>query len=116
MTSDRKKPGVALWATVVVMCLPILYVLSFGPALSFCRHGLSARVSSIYWPVGRLMVYGPRSISTPLTWYVSATSDSLPEWIVDCPLDPEYPHDHDFDGPPGLYIPVGNGVWTVVAD
>src|SRR6516165_8044831 len=26
MTTDRKKPGVAFWATVVVVCLPALYV------------------------------------------------------------------------------------------
>jgi hypothetical protein len=29
--TDRKKPGVAFWATVVVVGLPLLYVLSFGP-------------------------------------------------------------------------------------
>src|SRR5262245_14028997 len=32
MTSDRKKPGVAFWVTVVVVALPLVYVLSFGPA------------------------------------------------------------------------------------
>jgi hypothetical protein len=30
--SDRKKPGVAFWATAVVVCLPVLYILSIGPA------------------------------------------------------------------------------------
>ena len=31
MTSDRKKPGVAFWATVVVTSV-VMYVLSSGPA------------------------------------------------------------------------------------
>jgi hypothetical protein len=30
--TDRKKPGVAFWETVVVVSIPLLYVLSFGPA------------------------------------------------------------------------------------
>jgi hypothetical protein len=30
MTGDRKKPGVAFWTTMV-LSLPVLYVLSFGP-------------------------------------------------------------------------------------
>jgi hypothetical protein len=30
MTSDRKKPGVAFWATVVVVCV-VAYTLSWGP-------------------------------------------------------------------------------------
>src|SRR5438045_1695812 len=34
MSEDRKKPGVAFWATVVVVALPMLYVLSMGPV---CR-------------------------------------------------------------------------------
>jgi hypothetical protein len=31
--TDRKKPGVTFWATVVVVCLLVLYPLSIGPAL-----------------------------------------------------------------------------------
>jgi hypothetical protein len=32
MTPDRKKPGVAFWATVVVVVVLLAYPLSFGPA------------------------------------------------------------------------------------
>jgi hypothetical protein len=32
MTSDRKKPGVAFWATVVLVAVLVGYPLSFGPA------------------------------------------------------------------------------------
>ena len=33
MTSDRKKPGVAFWTTVVVVVLLVGYPLSFGGVL-----------------------------------------------------------------------------------
>ena len=32
MSEQRKKPGGAFWATVLVVGLPLLYVVSFGPA------------------------------------------------------------------------------------
>ncbi len=45
MTSDRKKPGVAIWATVVVL---VAYPLSFGPACWLCaRNLLPLRATSI---------------------------------------------------------------------
>ena len=31
MTTDRKKPGVAFWTTVVVVVVLVAYPLSFGP-------------------------------------------------------------------------------------
>jgi hypothetical protein len=31
-TVPPKKPGVAFWATVVLVAVPVLYVFSFGPA------------------------------------------------------------------------------------
>lgn len=37
MNSDRRKPGVAFWATVAVVGLPLLYVASFGPACWLAR-------------------------------------------------------------------------------
>jgi hypothetical protein len=35
MDDDRKKPGVAFWATVVVVVVLVLYPLSIGPAYFF---------------------------------------------------------------------------------
>jgi hypothetical protein len=32
MTCDRKKPGVAFWATAVVVVVLVAHPLSFGPA------------------------------------------------------------------------------------
>jgi hypothetical protein len=31
--TGRKKPGVAFWATVVVVVVPVLYLLSVGPII-----------------------------------------------------------------------------------
>jgi hypothetical protein len=53
MMTDRKKPGVAFWASVVLICLPLLYVLSFGPACwitSRTETGASA-IGTAYWPI-----------------------------------------------------------------
>jgi DMSO reductase anchor subunit len=38
MTSDRKKPGVAFWATVVLSVV-VLYCLSAGPVIWLYSHG-----------------------------------------------------------------------------
>jgi hypothetical protein len=53
MTSDRKKPGVAFWATVVLVAVLVGYPLSFGPACwltSYTNIGAEA-ISRIYRPI-----------------------------------------------------------------
>ena len=55
MTS-RKKPGVAFWASVLVVCLmPILYILSFGPACGLLARGAIpfAPTAAVYRPIAR---------------------------------------------------------------
>ena len=56
--TDRKKPGVTFWATVVVVGL-VLYVLSFVPACWLCdRDALSERL--VYWtyrPLATASIY-----------------------------------------------------------
>jgi hypothetical protein len=51
--TDRNKPGVAFWATVVLVGLPLLYVLSFGPACWMVDGGMVAArpVARIYRPI-----------------------------------------------------------------
>jgi len=52
MNTDRKKPGVAFWATVVAALSPLLYLLSIGPACWFTSRtevGIDA-VNRIYQP------------------------------------------------------------------
>jgi hypothetical protein len=40
MTADRKKPGVAFWATVVVVVGLVGYPLGAGPALWIAHHDI----------------------------------------------------------------------------
>ena len=53
MTSSRKKPGVAFWATAVVVVLLVAYPLSFGPAVWLTARGLfsESTVQSFYLPI-----------------------------------------------------------------
>jgi hypothetical protein len=54
--TDRKKPGLAFWATVMVACLmPILYVLSFGPACWLLARGRIpfTPTATVYRPISR---------------------------------------------------------------
>ena len=53
MTSSPKRPGVAFWATVVVLVALIAYPLSFGPA---CR--IYTTNVTLFWTPLRL-VYSP---------------------------------------------------------
>jgi len=38
MSESRKKPGVAFWATVVVVVVLVGYPLNFGPAFRLARY------------------------------------------------------------------------------
>ena len=57
MSPDRKKPGVAFWATVVVVVLAS-YPLSFGPACWFAsRTGIGIRaLPFVFRPLTAVMV------------------------------------------------------------
>ena len=52
MTSSPKKPGVAFWATVVVV-VALTYPLSFGPAcrLACGHHAIVKSLCYFYWPL-----------------------------------------------------------------
>ena len=69
MTPDRKKPGVAFWATVAVVVV-LAYPLSFGPVCWF-RHSAKMRISvmpHVHWPLGWVMYnFGPLA-SKPMRW------------------------------------------------
>ena len=64
MTSS-KKPGVAFWATVVVV-VPSLYVLSSGPAMWIIFHTRSEQLNEwygwVYAPLRWLYLNGPWSV------------------------------------------------------
>jgi hypothetical protein len=80
--TDRKKPGVAFWATVVVVCLPLLYVLSFGPACWLVDRGwLSARrASQVFRPI-ILTIGESETVRSAANLYAGFASDR-PGWTV----------------------------------
>jgi hypothetical protein len=69
--TDRKKPGLAFWATVVVVGLPLLYVLSFGPACwitsrcSLPGDWLFVVYAPMIWPLNN----GPTFLFDAISWY-----------------------------------------------
>jgi hypothetical protein len=87
MTSDRKKPGVAFWVTVVVVVTLVAYPLSFGPACwitSRLNFGGQA-IPHVYAPIMGIMRNGPRPIVGWLNWYVALGSDQ--RWRFSLRLD-----------------------------
>ena len=73
MTTDRKKPGVAFWATVVVVAL-VVYVASFGPACWLAFDGRLSKtvVAEAYRPVIRAANVAPAPILGLVTAYSGA--------------------------------------------
>jgi hypothetical protein len=68
MRSDCKKPGVAFWATVVVVVLLVAYPLSFGPVCwavsgSDNSEHFGQRLSVLYRPILWLWWNGPEPIA-----------------------------------------------------
>jgi hypothetical protein len=68
--TDRKKPGVAFWATVIVVAL-LAYPLSFGPACWAYKWGFlgKVRLRSIYAPVFDHETDIPRNVRRVAGWY-----------------------------------------------
>jgi hypothetical protein len=82
LTSDRKKPGVAYWATMVVVGL-VLYPLSYGPAMRFVyengqrrwttswdRDSIRQSLFLFYLPIRRLHADAPQPVRNVIEGYV----------------------------------------------
>ena len=82
--TDRKKPGVAFWATVGLVVVLVGYPLSFGPACWLAKPKKQEFVSiekwnfsynplavppRIYFPLCWLATHGPAPISQCFRWY-----------------------------------------------
>lgn len=83
MPSDRKKPGWAFWATVVVIVMLVGYPLSWGPAC--CLRTLIGDppwAIKAYWlvygPVLWLEERSPKAIQDVTYWYCSGRWPSEP--------------------------------------
>jgi hypothetical protein len=68
--TDRKKPGAAFWATVLLV-VPMLYVLSFGPACWITsRTEIGAGIlPTLYRPMIWAWDSYPQSLHHQLLWY-----------------------------------------------
>ena len=76
--TDRKKPGVAFWATVALVVVLVGYPLGIGPAIWLYDHdcfdedGLPlAALRWLYGPLKWLDFYGPQPVRDALDWYES---------------------------------------------
>jgi hypothetical protein len=76
--TNRKKPGVAFWATVVLIAMLVGYPLSFGPACWWFLgpmppHAIATASANfahrMYWPAGWFAVYAPNSVGDAIFWY-----------------------------------------------
>jgi hypothetical protein len=69
--TDRKKPGVAFWATVVVVMLVLAYPIGFGPAvwLTVRTNSTKSVVERLYWPVLWAYADGPVWAQDPIRRY-----------------------------------------------
>ena len=90
MSEPRKTPGVAFWATVVVVAL-LGYPLSFGPACWWswhCREAqgfdrdnssedIEPRAPLIYWPLGWTVMHGPVPIARAICWYATFAAPEI---------------------------------------
>jgi hypothetical protein len=73
--TDRKKPGVAFWATVVaVVVVLVLYPLSWGPALWLQGSGYWPErliwVDHVYDPLRLLLEHSPEPVDDAATHYL----------------------------------------------
>ena len=75
MTS-RKKPGVAFWATVVVVAALVAYPLSFGPAcwISSRVQPSGEVVTMAYGPIARAWCHGPTAVRKAIDRYANLWS------------------------------------------
>ena len=85
MTSDRKKPGVAFWATVG-LAVVLLYVASFGPACWIGTQtnggrGTDLCLTVFYWPILQARHHGPNRLATVLDWYACVGTPNGWIWI-----------------------------------
>ncbi len=88
--TPHKQPGVAFWATIVVV-VGLVYVLSIGPAtwLNERRYLSNGTVTTLYAPVFVVYEYGPRPIRRATDWYLAFWSKKSDEGIFFDPIQAE---------------------------
>ncbi len=84
MTSDRKKPGVAFWATLLVVVL-VAYPLSFGPACWMMSRGSLPIFPTAYpyWPLVVSANAAPRPVRNLVAWYSGTSPLGFKDMLFD---------------------------------
>ena len=105
--TDRKKPGVAFWTTVLVAVCLAGYPLSFGPACWVSSRSENWKISTFYWPIQTYVPYCPGGAAA-LAWYAKLGIPADSRGVL-VPF-----HDRDgkltwvrYAAPPPLGIPPG---------
>ncbi len=72
---------------IIVAALPILYVVSFGPACWIASYtGIGRRaIAIIYYPLIENMIFGPSPIAKSLHYWTHLFSAGQWEWFNDTP-------------------------------
>ena len=85
---ERRKHGWPFWFAVAMIALPLLYVLSIGPAVRAVNRGIlrEETLGTIYSPVIRLADVGPAPLPKVILWYMGLWND--PNWVP--PEDEEF--------------------------
>ncbi len=71
--TDRKKPGWAFWATVLTLFVPVLYVLSFGPAWWMASRG-KLPAKGVAYAAFRPLIWATVRSQGPLRWWADLGS------------------------------------------
>lgn len=78
----------AKWTAAVTLSLPVLYVLSFGPACWLTSRDPMTydRIAPrIYWPIGWACWRGPRFIRNGFSWYAKLDGN---DYVLAVPAEP----------------------------
>src|SRR5258708_32596335 len=69
--SDLRKPSFGFWAMILLMTIPAVYVLAFGPACALVyRDSLPGETALVYRPLLRAAKSDVSPMAVPLRWYV----------------------------------------------
>ena len=90
--TDRKKPGVAFWATVMMVVVLVAYPLSFGPACWWLSEPIemiafsyqnTRQIPGAYWPIAWAAKHGPKPLQRMITWFAKGGRDAIYYMQVD---------------------------------
>jgi len=71
--TDRKKPGVAFWATVGLVVVLVEYPLSMEPAcwIGWPRYLTLDAIARVYQPILWIDQRSPKCVRDGISWYIS---------------------------------------------